>query len=127
MRDLSSDEAEYEARKREEVIGIGETVLGYFMGRRRTSAGTTASRRRRMTTRVKQEIEKTKEEISDLKADYEELEAELREQVEGLKDRWSEAPNQIEDFRIKPRRTDVNIESLMIAWVPNYLSEKPII
>ena len=71
-RDLSSDEAEYEARKREEIIGIGETVLGYFMGRKRTTVGTTASRRRRMTSRVKREIEDTKEEIEDLQKDYEE-------------------------------------------------------
>jgi hypothetical protein len=120
-RDLSSDQAEYEARKREEVIGIGETVLGYFMGRRRTTAGTTASRRRRMTSRVKRNIEDTKEEINDLKSDYEELESELREQVDDLIDRWSDSPNKIEDFRIKPRRSDVNVESLMIAWVPYYL------
>ena len=117
-RALSSDQAEFEARKREEIIGIGETVLGYFMGRRRTTAGTTASRRRRMTSRVKRDIEETKEEIADLRSDYFELESELREQVDEIKDRWSDSPNQIENVEIKPRRTDVNIESLMIAWVP---------
>ncbi len=124
-RDLSSDEAEYEARKREEIIGIGETVLGYFMGRKRTTGGTTASRRRRMTSKVKREIEDTKEEIEDLQKDYEELESELREQVGDITDRWSDVSNQVEEIEVKPRRTDIRIESLMIAWKPRIYSESP--
>jgi len=51
-RDLNADEAEYTARKQEEVVGVGETVLSFFLGRRRTSVATTIARRRRMTSKV---------------------------------------------------------------------------
>ena len=71
---LSSDEAEYDAKKREEVLGIGETVICIFMGRKRTTGITTTSRRRRMTTKVKHDIDETKREIEDLNKDFQELE-----------------------------------------------------
>ena len=119
-RDLSSDKAELEERKRDELLGMGETVLGLFMGRRRTSIATTASRRRRMTSRVKREIDDTKEEIEDLRADYEELETELKEQVDEIKEEWEKVTEQVDEYEVKPRKTDVILDSLMIAWVPFY-------
>ncbi|MBT8171933.1 DUF87 domain-containing protein, partial [Candidatus Bathyarchaeota archaeon] len=38
--ELADDEAEYEARKREELVGAGESVLSIFLGSRRTSRAT---------------------------------------------------------------------------------------
>jgi hypothetical protein len=119
-RGLGSDKAELEERKRDELVGMGETVLGLFMGRRRTSIATTASRRRRMTSRVKRDIDDTKEEIEDLRDDYEKIEAELKEQVGEIKDEWEKVTEKIDEYEVKPRKTDVIIDSLMIAWVPYY-------
>jgi len=119
-RDLGSDKAELEERKRDELLGVGETVLSLFMGRRRTSIATTASRRRRMTSRVKREMDDTKEEIEDLREDYEEIEAELKEQIDEIKEEWEKVTEKMDEYEVKPRKTDVIIDSLMIAWVPFY-------
>jgi len=119
-RDLDSDRAELEDRKRDEMVGMGETVLGLFMGRRRTSIATSASRRRGMTSRAKREIDDTKEEIKDLREDYEEIEAELKEEVDEIKEEWEKVAEQIDEYEVKPRKTDVIIDSLMVAWVPYY-------
>ena len=114
---LVADESEFNARKREEILGIGETVLGVFMGRRRTTGITTASRRRRMTTRVKHEIADTKKEIEELKQDFNELEQELKEQVEEITENWNKTEENIDEYLVTPRRTDVTVEKLRIAWI----------
>jgi hypothetical protein len=114
---LSADKAEYDARKREEILGIGETIIGVFMGRR-TSGATTASRRRRMTTRAKYDIEDTKKQIEELKKEFNELEEELREQVDEITEQWSSAEDNIQEYQITPRRADIEVDEIRIAWVP---------
>jgi hypothetical protein len=114
---LESDKAEYDARKREELFGAGETVLGVLLGRRRTTGITTASRRRRMTTRTKHKIEETSREIEELKKEITELEEELREQVQDITEKWDEVDDNIEEYRVNPRRTDVEVGDLKIAWI----------
>jgi hypothetical protein len=118
---LSGDEAEYEARKREEVLGIGETVVGILLGSRRTTGITTASRRRRMTTKAKQDIEETKSDIEALNKDSKELEDELREQVDQITDKWNRSEENIEEHNITPRKSDVKVDDLRILWVPTYI------
>jgi hypothetical protein len=114
---LNAKEAEHDARKREEIFGVGETVLGVFLGRRRTTGITTASRRRRMTTQTKHKIEETKKEIEDLKKELEEVESELKEQVKAITSKWEDVQNEIVDYEITPKRTDVYVDEPKIAWV----------
>ena len=82
--ELADDEAEYNARKREELVGAGESVLSIFMGSRRTSRATTIARRRRMTSKAKREISETKEDISRVKKNISKLEVELKKAVDQI-------------------------------------------
>ena len=117
-RGLSSDEAEYEARKREEMLGIGGTVIGVLMGRRPTSAGTTISRRRRMSTKAKMDVEETKEDIVELKKDIDDLEKELKEATSEISARWENIGEEIITEKIRPRRTDIQLQLMALGWVP---------
>ncbi|WP_455369847.1 helicase HerA domain-containing protein [[Eubacterium] cellulosolvens] len=119
-RELVSDEAEYEARKREEMLGIGGTVIGVLMGRRPTSAGTTISRRRRMSTKAKIDVEETKEDIIELKKDIDDLEKELKEETSEISARWENASEEIIVEKIRPRRTDIQLQLIALGWVPNW-------
>ncbi|TFH13684.1 DUF87 domain-containing protein [Candidatus Bathyarchaeota archaeon] len=116
-RSLDSDEAEYDARKREEVLGAGETIIGVLLGRRRTAGITTASRRRRMTTKSKYKIDDTKRDIEDLKKDVSELEDELRTQVQEITDKWMSVDDDIVEVAITPRRADIEVGDVAIAWI----------
>jgi hypothetical protein len=120
-RELAKDEADYGARKQQEMIGLGETVLGFFMGRRRTTALSSAASKRRMTSRAKQEIEETKEEIADLQEDMAELEAELAEASEEITGKWADLLDDLSTEELSPRRTDVNVELVALAWLPVWL------
>jgi hypothetical protein len=120
-RELIDDEAEYEARKKEEIAGIGGTVLGVILGRRSTSSATSIARRRRLTSKAKREVQETTEEIKEVEGDIEKLEEELKVEVNEITNKWD---NTIEDLiteEIRPRRTDINIVLVALAWVPFWL------
>jgi phage host-nuclease inhibitor protein Gam len=118
QRTLQSDQEEVQARKREEYLGAGETVLGFFIGRRRTTGITTASRRRRMTEKAQSDVQVTQGKLSDLKKDVDELEAELRDAVDKVTRRWDSVPDEVSTIEIKPKRSDIKIDLLALAWVP---------
>ena len=119
MSKLSSEKDEHEARKREEVFGVGETVLGLLLGRRRSTGLTTASRRRRMTTKSKNKIDELEREIKELQEELGDLEFELSEQVGGITAKWERVDSEIDEYVITPRRSDVSVDDLKIVWVYN--------
>jgi phage host-nuclease inhibitor protein Gam len=118
-RELSSDEADHQSRKQEELLGAGETVFSMLGGRRR-SLSRVASRRR-MTRKAKLEMEETKEEIADIEEDITELEAELSEDVAEITEHWENAMDEVTTQELKPRRTDVDVQVVALAWVPSWL------
>jgi phage host-nuclease inhibitor protein Gam len=118
-RSLQSDQDEVKARKREEYLGVGETVLGFFIGRRRSTGITTASRRRRMTQQAQNDVEKAQGKLSDLKKDVDELEAELKDAVGRITRRWDGVLDEVSTIEIKPSRSEIDIDLLALAWVPS--------
>ncbi len=118
QRELAEDEMEHENRKRQELASIGETVLGFFMGRRSTSRIGTALNKRRMTAKAKADIEESLEEIDDLEKDIRELEEELEAEAETITSHWENAADSIRYQELSPRRTDISLHSVSIAWLP---------
>ncbi len=120
-RELAADEAEHGARKQQEIVGIGESVLGWVLGRRSTRVLSTAASRRRMTAKAGQEIEETRQEIEDLKRAIAELEQELKEQSEEITVRWAGLLDDLTSEEIAPRRTDIDVRVVLLAWLPSWL------
>jgi len=117
-RELAEDEADYTARKREELISAGESVLGLFLGRRSSRGLSTAARKRRYTTSAQSDIAESKATIADLMEDIAALEAELAEEAEDITGRWADSLDQMEEIRITPRRADVRVQLFALAWAP---------
>lgn len=120
QRDLSADQEDYEARKREELIGIGESVVNFFLGRRRTRALSAAARKRRLTSQAKQDIEETKEEVAEVEAEIAELEAELKDMAADITAKWGNSLQNLQTDEITPRRTDVQIHQVAVGWLPSW-------
>jgi hypothetical protein len=118
-RELQSDEADHQARKQEELLGASETVFSMLGGRRR-SLSRVASRRR-MTRKARLEMEETKEEIAEIEEDITELEAELSEDAAEITQEWDNAMDKVTTQELKPRRTDVDVQMVALAWVPSWL------
>jgi Skp family chaperone for outer membrane proteins len=120
QRELDEDQAEYDARKREELLSAGETLVGMLglFGRKKRTGLATASRKRRMTSRAKEDIRESQEEIQSLQQEIQELERSLQDETRDIADRWDAVLDEVETFAVKPRRTDVKVEVMALGWVP---------
>lgn len=121
QRELAEDQAEYEARKREELISAGETVVGFLgvFGRRRSTTGLSrAARKRRLTTGAKEDIAESEAEIARLQEEIEEMQESLEEEAQTITDKWAATLDEIETYAVKPRRSDVNVGLVTLAWSP---------
>ncbi|MGC9398035.1 MAG: hypothetical protein ACP5HM_02745 [Anaerolineae bacterium] len=115
---LAKKEAEAKRRQRDALISTSETVLSLFSGRRR-SLSTAANKIGRIST-SKMDVQAAEEDIMEYQEEIKELEAELQEETQAIVERWERALEQFEDVRITPRRTDVEITLLALAWVPHW-------
>ncbi len=118
QRELRTDEADLAARKREEVLGIGESAFNLLSGRRTSSALSKASRKRRMTQQAKADVEESIDAIEDLEQQVQDFEADWKDQAVEIEDAWADKLEEIEEFEVKPRRTDVAVEFCGLAWMP---------
>jgi len=123
-RELEEDKAEYKGRIGEEVLSGLSSVIGALgvLGRKSRSLGglTRAATKRRMTSSAKADIAESEAEIERLKADFEALKDEMEQEAEALTEQWSNAANDIEEIEVKPRKTDVKVHSVALAWAPSW-------
>jgi len=120
-RELAADEADYSARKQQEVVGIGESVLSWVLGRRSTRVLSSAASRRRMTAQAGQDVEETRQEIAELKGEIAQLEQELNAQTEQITRKWANLMDEVQQQAISPRRTDVEVRTVALAWLPSWV------
>jgi hypothetical protein len=119
-RELAQDEADHEARKREELLSAGESVLGFLSGRRSRRAISTASRKRRMTQQAKADIEESVEAIEDWGAQIQDLREELEEEIAEVTERWAETIDVVEEVEVRAKKADISVEAFGLAWVPRW-------
>jgi len=121
-RELEEDQNDFKSRKSEELLSAGESIVGLLgiFGSRRSSALSSATRKRRMTRRAKEDIEESKDEIERLETEIQELESNTREKAEAIVEKWEAIAKNNTIFEVKPRRTDVQVELVAPAWLPVY-------
>jgi len=120
--ELAERKAEYEGRKREELLSAGETVLGMFLGRRRSTRPiSSASQRRRLTEKARLNVEEAEERLKALKEDLEEVQKEEAEALEEVRDRWADVLDQVETVAVKPLKQNVRTLAFGLTWVPHWL------
>jgi len=120
QRELTEDQAKYQARKQEELISAGETVVGLLgiLGSRRRTGLSKAATKRRLTAQAKADIEESEAEIARLKEETEDLQRSFEEEATSIGDKWTATLDEIETFAVRPRRQDVNVQLVALAWAP---------
>lgn len=120
LEDLSLSKAEqeerYAARKQEELLSLGETVLGFVLGRRRRLS--TVATKRRMTTTARLKLETLAAKDQDLRREISELELAATKEAEEITRRWEAAAEKITTRTVAPRRTDIQVDFIGIVWLP---------
>jgi hypothetical protein len=118
--------AQYEQQKMQSVISIGASILGGLLGggrRGRISVGTlgratTAVRGLGRAARERGDVGAAEDSVEQIQAQKSELETELQTEIEQLGERYAPDAIQIESVAVRPRKSDVDVEKLTLAWVP---------
>jgi hypothetical protein len=119
---LSDDQAQYDARKREELVSAGETVIGMLgiFGRRRSSstAVSKAATKRRLTSTAQADIKQSQAQIARLEKEMEDLRSEVEQEAQAVGSKWASVAGQVETYSVRPARGAVQVEMVALAWAP---------
>ena len=55
-----------------------------------------------------------------MKADIEALQHDLEEDASALTQQWDEAVNDIQQAKIAPKKTDIDVQLVALAWAPTW-------
>ncbi len=101
---------------------VGDSILGMFVGRRRslTSSLSKASSKRQMTERAKLDIEESEAEIDKLNQEIAEIQQALEDASAEATERWNAAVEKVEQFQVRPRKSDVKVRQMAVAWTPHW-------
>ncbi|MEM2942509.1 MAG: hypothetical protein QXT81_03710 [Candidatus Bathyarchaeia archaeon] len=117
---IAEKKADAEARKREVMVSVGESVLGVFLGRRSTRAASTALSKYRQSTSAKMRYEMAEENAKALQREIEELEEDLRKEASRISSEWEETVKTLQEIQVRPRRSDVEVNLVALAWIPHW-------
>ena len=120
-RELEEDKAKYAALKRETYMSAGESILGFLLGRRSISAASKVSRKHRMASRAKAEIEEDMHIIEEIREEMRRLEEDVKAAVDEITRKWDEAVEEIEVKEIRPKKSDIDVLTVALAWAPFWM------
>jgi len=117
---LTKRQADAQARDREVMVSVGESVLGMFLGRRSTRAASTALSKYRMRTSAKMGAQEAEENAKALQSEIDQLQQELKQESDAIAARWEEALKGLEENQVRPSRSDVAVDAFALAWAPHW-------
>jgi hypothetical protein len=127
--------ASQKSQSREAVVATtlswGETLAGMLFGRKlvsRTNVGKT-SRSIRRTSKAADEradVAQAEENVNRLREEQANLDAELQSEIAALRASHDPQTIELEKIAIPPRKSDLTITRLALAWVPKSLRSNPV-
>ncbi|MBD1399945.1 hypothetical protein [Pelovirga terrestris] len=105
------------------AISFGATLLGALLGRKAVSAGTlgratTTMRGGARTAAKKRDIDEASASLAAVESRYDALEAELETKLQRIQDEYNIDQVRIETIHIRPRKTDISVTTVGLAWMP---------
>ena len=125
---VEKEETQYAQAKSSSWISIGTTILGAIFGRKAASVGTasragTAARGMGRAGKEKEDVERAEADAKARKIDLEALEADFAEAITALKEKIAPESYEVEMTPLRPRKSDIAIEPVVLAWTPWFLDE----
>jgi hypothetical protein len=128
---VGREEDQSRTQKLQTAVSLGATVLGALFGRRAASVGTvgrasTTMRGAARMARERGDVARARENLRELQRKLEELEAEFEEATEELRDRLDPSMLEVEEYAVRPRKSDIEIEPVGLVWTPWSISSEGI-
>ena len=74
-----------------------------------------------MARKAREKLAESQEDIEVLNMQYADLEQELNEKISELRTEWQEIADGIEEKLIKPTKTNIKVDEVLIAWIPKWI------
>ncbi len=109
--------------KMQTAISFGATILSAVMGRKTfssTTVGRAASAARGIGRSAKQadDVRRAEADVESYTRKLEDLTAELESEIEEIEDKYDADSLELDEQLLKPRKTDIDIRHVALAWVP---------
>lgn len=116
-RRLESEQDELRARKQEELLTAGESLMQLMKGRAYYTLSRT-SRMRRYTEGSQAQLGSIEEDLQDIVDDFKRTEAEFEQALQSVDNKWRDTLQQTEEVRISTYKKDINLMVFGVGWVP---------
>lgn len=113
---LEQLEGKAQAEKAAEMVNIGEVVLSFFVGRKRSVSSVLS--KRKTSANTNRRIDAASDNLDTYGADLEDLAEELEEKTEALQEQHGEALEHIDERPVGLEKNDIDVQDFGILWVP---------
>jgi hypothetical protein len=125
---VEREKAQHKQAQLQSAVSVGSTLLGALMGRKVVSSSTvgratTAARGIGRSTQQRQDVRHAEETLETLQKQLEELDAQFRSEAAGLESTLNAQTLSLQTEVVKPRRADVSVQLVTLAWVPFWQDE----
>jgi hypothetical protein len=119
--DLAEAKATYKGRQTEEVLSGLESVAGMFglFGARKKSLSGMATKRR-LASAAHANIAESEADIARLQAQVDDVKSQMAQDADALTEQWTSAAADIQTTKIAPKKTDIDVQMVALAWTPNW-------
>ncbi len=118
---LEKEEEDVSHNTTNALLSFGMTLLDAFSGRKTVKRSTTSKlgmtlRGAGRVYREKGDVERAKERVEEIEADMQKLQDEMEESIEALDEQYQLENYKLEEFYIKPRRSDIYDVETGLLW-----------
>ena len=120
---IASEKSQYAEKKMQAAVSIGATVVWALFGRKLGSAtsvgrAATAARGVGRAASERDDIARATERAAELRARLADLEREFEAETAQLQTAIDSAAAPLEELRVAPRKSDIDVHPLSLVWVP---------
>jgi lipoate-protein ligase A len=98
------------------MIDAGIAVIGALFGRTSPTKIGRAFKKSSDILKERGDMSRAEERVAQINEELEALEYELEDKIDELNEKYNVDNCEIETFAIKPRRTDIDVESCALVW-----------
>lgn len=122
---LDREKSQYDSQRLESAVSVGSTLLGALLGKRSMtgSKAATAARHVGRTATQRDDVQRAERSIKELNQQLVQLESELGGELEAVRSKWAVDALEVEEVTLAPRKSEIGVELVALAWVADTGSE----
>jgi uncharacterized protein YlxW (UPF0749 family) len=126
---VAREQAQSDQQGLQTAVSIGATILGAFLGRKKVSTSTlgratTAMRGAGRTMKEREDVGRAQENVQALAAQRDELQRTMDDEIARVQAAVDPLTEQLESLSVTPKKKDVAVSMIALAWVPYRRDEK---